>query len=342
MPAKIITLNDTPTKGKLIEVDPDKVPTIGPQSPPAMPQNGGPGGVEDAIRNSPLMIPMAASAIGGTFGGIPGAAAGSLVGEVLKHFAPKTFSADEQAPSLGDSATNIGMDTLTQGVIPKVVGGAISSLGSKEGRAALMASKIGRQIPAVKNALEDTTLKGFIDPETQGGHNLAETINVKKIFSKGMSGDKITNPSAILDELKSSDYDFTVSPEVKSGIQDFVSTIKEQKGNGSNILNYSKNRLLLSVPAIAAGVATGHGVATAAGAGAVMLADSALKRALANPETARLLTLAAKSGLDTPEAGIIQKALIGSLRGAEVYFLSPEGKQEPAQIGQDGSIQYRR
>lgn len=341
MPAKIITLSDGATlpKGKVIEVDADKMPSFAPQGPSPTP--GETGGFSDLAKNSPLMVPMAASGVGAAFGGVPGAAAGSLVGEVLKHFAPKTFSPDEQAPGLGDAATNIGMDTLTQGVIPKAIGGVMNSLVSKEGRAALMASKIGRQFPAVKNAIQDTTFQGFINPETTGGHNLAETINVNKIFSKGMSGDKITNPAAILDELKSSDYDFAVSPEVKSGISDFVSTIKNQRGD-DKLLNYTKTRLLLSVPLAITGLATGHGVATAGVAGTLILTNSALEKALANPETARLLTLAAKSSLDIPQAGMIQKALLNSLRGAEVYFLSPEGKQEPAQIGQDGSVQYRR
>lgn len=373
------------------------------------------------IKHTPEALPMIGGSFGGPIGRIGGAAAGSILGQVLKNFSPKLFSQDDQAPSLGDSATQVGLDTVTQGVLPSALGGVLK-LATPEGRAALMASKIGRQFPAVRNSLGDsisqslykikypessvietaaqnaqdsakslgplgiknnpnfsegTVGKDLLDipyEQTQGSTNsiskvadkalsdvtqvrnfklatgepgTIEKLAVNKVLTKGFNGEKF-DPAVIRKELngdQSDVYNEAIRPAARKLIDSTLDDLQKyspSSGNGSNILNYSKNRLILSLPLIATGVATGHGLATAAGAGSLLLTNHVFSRLLANPETAALVSQAAKSSLDIPQAGMIQKALLNSLRGAEVYFLSPDGKQEPAQIGQDGSVQYRR
>lgn len=293
--------------------------------------------MDEAKRVAPY-IPDALPAVGGAVGSVvPGAGStlgaglGSVIATLMRNEGPSIFSHTGDAPSAEDAIGGMGKDIALQGLIP---GGVEAALNPRQTIAKVMASRVGKMFPAVKNGIQATETAGFMNPAATS----EEASSVRELFSKGMKGDKVTDPDKITEALNNG-YESSISPTTRKNINDFMGTISKQKGVSDNVIGYAKNRIVFSAPVILAGVATGHTAATAAGAGSLILTNAAFSKLMANPEMAQLVTQAAKTGLKAEESPLIQKALMGALRGSEVYVQTPEG-QEKAVVGENGQLQY--
>lgn len=117
---------------------------------------------------NPQVIPGILSAVGGTMAGAPGAGLGSVAGIELRNEFPGIFG---QPPQSGMGlAANVGGDILKQAVIPSALEKIFTPERLANAGARLMASKIFRNFPAVKEgiakAMTATGLARYQYPET--------------------------------------------------------------------------------------------------------------------------------------------------------------------------------
>lgn len=348
MPVKSVmvdpdSLNSDKSKVKSIMIDPealmknlDQQNRTTPQEPSyTIPLGDTPNIPMDEAKRVAPYIPDALPAVGGAVGSVvPGAGStlgaglGSVIATLMRNEGPSIFSHTGDAPSAEDAIGGMGKDIALQGLIP---GGVEAALSPRQTIAKVMASRVGKMFPAVKNGIQATETAGFMNPAATS----EEASSVRELFSKGMKGDKVTDPDKITEALNNG-YESSISPTTRKNINDFMGTINKQKGISDNVVGYLKNRIVFSAPLILAG--TGHFNA-AAGASSIVLTNMAFSKLMANPEMAQLVTQAAKTGLKAEESPLIQKALMGALRGSEVYVQTPEG-QEKAVVGENGQLQY--
>lgn len=111
--------------------------------------------LQDAITNN---IPAAGGAAGAFVGGYPGAMAGAATGSMLKNL----ITGDKSQPK--QALEQVGMDSVTQGLLPEAGGRAINAVGRIAGKGAdrLMQSAAGlkKYIPGVGTELLDRGIWG--------------------------------------------------------------------------------------------------------------------------------------------------------------------------------------
>lgn len=146
----------------------------------------------------------AGSLLGGPVGGIAGAGLGSAAGEFLKHEDPTHYSQDGTAPTMEDSALNVGLNTAGEGANQAVTGivQKLVSQGVKKSVAQFLASKIGSTFPAVKNAITKDTIASNIGKlgDLPQGETIPSNIrSVPRVGGSSTPGDEPTsitgNPS---------------------------------------------------------------------------------------------------------------------------------------------------
>ena len=170
-----------------------------------------------------------------------------------------------------------------------------------------------------------------------------EQLAQKKLIEIGYSpATKTFDPDKILNELDGGNneiYTEAIRPQAMTSFRNLLEQAqKEETTSTTNrILNYSKNRLIF---ATAAGYIGGH--EGLIGAGGLILTDAALGKIARSPEIAQLALKAMKTGAGAPEAGLVQRSLLLGLRGAEIYYTAPDGREEKAIIGQNGQLQTPR
>ena len=80
---------------------------------------------------------------------------------------------------------------------------------------------------------------------------------------------------------------------------------------------------------MATGLATGHIGAGALVSGAIsspLIANSMLSKLMANPETAKMVTLALKTSTLSPEGDLLEQSLRNAMRGLSAVATTPENQ----------------
>lgn len=164
--------------------------------------------------------PSGLAMMGGMLGGIPGAAAGASFGQAIKNIAPSVFG---EPGSPGEQVADAGVDTLAQGVLPKVVGN-ILKYGVKGAAAAFPGAT---KLPAVKIAQLINRAKGYMMPESDLIETAADNFNT----NPNPIPSSYNIPQTSLKELSQVPYNQTgisatkVSPIAKDMLSD-VSTVR--------------------------------------------------------------------------------------------------------------------
>lgn len=293
------------------------------------------------------LIPAAGAAVGG----IPGAAVGSVVKNALQGYAPEFFG--ETPSSTGGTISDIAKDTLTQGVAPKILS-MIPGLGG------YLASKVKSDNPTVKQYITDK-LTGMMTPTSE---NLAELSSIPSVPT-GVTQEQLAlnqaikagykNPSsvdleAIEKELagKNTDfYDKALSPETQDNLTNFIKKAKElepePKGTPiDSILRYAKHRIAFDIPlSLVGAMGAEHLAAGAATFGTLQLGRAAFTKLLGSDAMGKLAIQALETPKTGEAAGVISKALLYGLRGADLDFVDSKGNKEKMQVSQDGQLQLK-
>lgn len=325
--AKELDFNDVPALdlGKNFQ----KKPNLQIKSDGSFPGNPGP-----FIANQ--VLPVA----GATLGGPLGAGAGSLIGEGLKHLSPNNFSESEEAPSMGDSALNIGANMGLEGG-NQVVNSLIKK-GFKPAMAELFASKMGQAVPGIRNATNNAKVAQRLSSATDEITNPAEKDALKGALGKGSRGGRITNPDAISDALESKENRGIISQGSKNNVNTILDMAKDTydpKNMSARFLHMGKTGLMLSAGGT---VAHSLGVPGAAGvAGGLLIGNEVLGQIASNPTMSKLII----EGMKAPEsssAKLAREAIMFSLRGTEQYMMDSNGEKHKVIISKEGVPQLPR
>lgn len=154
-----------------------------------------------------------------------------------------------------------------------------------------------------------------------------EHLALNKLLTGGFKESEGTlNASKVLDELGGKNkeiYSEALSPETQSHFRDLLNEVKAQEtGHGTSdaLLKMSKNGWVWSLAGFSPLMhATGLGGLVAGTAGGIRLSNAAVTKLISNPETAKLVVQAMRTGVKAPEAGLLQRALSGAFKvGADV------------------------
>lgn len=289
-------------------------------------------------------------------GSVPGAIAGSFIKRGLQQISPKYFGGGEPASLMGDAA-DTAIDTIGAGLLPqgltKLANGAVNlaTTPAKETAANILSSKLLKNTTPVQNAVT-TDIGKTVDEFTGGSFSQQTNPQMKAtrdLFSKGASASGRLNTDKILDEMKLNPDSYGAIPkETQDNVKAFLTQAKSMQGDSSNgsLISMIKNKAVLALPGIGAGSLlgglAGHGY-TGAAIGAetgIVLGESAISKLMANPEIAKLTIQAMKTPQTAESSKILSKVILNGLRGTEVFVMTPEGKQERAQVSQDGQLTY--
>lgn len=289
-------------------------------------------------------------AAGAMAGGIPGALGGSLAKNALQGYAPEIFG--ETPSSTGGTISDIAKDTLTQGVLPSV-------LSKIPGIGGYLASKVKSDNPVVKKYITDK-LTGMMTPTAEtleSSPNIPsgvtqEQLALNQAIKAGYKNVNSVDLEAIENELAGKNtnfYDKALSPEVQDNLTNFLKKAKElepEKGNSDSLMRYAKHRIVFNVIAGAGGAIAGHStgipLATEAGAiGSLYIGNKALTALMNSPTMGKLAIQALETPGSSEQAGIISKALLYGMRGADLDFIDSKGNKEKVQVSNDGQLQLK-
>lgn len=302
--------------------------------------NSFPGNPGPFIAN--IALPVAGGMIGSAVDApMLGAGAGSLIGEGLKHLSPNNFSESEEAPSMGDSALNIGANMGLEGG-NSIVNSLIKNRGFKPAMAELFASKMGQAVPGIKNATNNAKVAQGLSSATDGITNPAERDALKDALGKGSRGGRITNSDAISDALESKENRGIISQGSKDNVNTILDMAKDTydpKNMSARFLHMGKTGLMLSAGGT---VAHSLGVPGAAGvAGGLLIGNEVLGQIASNPTMSKLII----EGMKSPEsssAKLAREAIMFSLRGTEQYMMDSNGEKHKVIISKEGVPQLPR
>jgi hypothetical protein len=333
-------------------------PGFGGLTPPGQPSvnqappTDTPNALKSNISDPDVMAHVATGALPmlGSLFGPEGTIAGSLARQAMGQILPQGYGGDERPtdiPSaMGNVALGTGEDLLAQEGIPRVVNKIMNAVREpRQAIANLLSSKMFNWHPAVSNAVAQDTIDSAMPQVTQTIQDVhgPERSAVRSLMSKGYSETAGTiDPDKILKEFDNPKSDYSaIQGDTKKNITDLMNTVKDaqaSKTGSSNVLNSFNRHLAFEAPWLVGGLITGHEVAGAAGAGAIVLGDKAISKLMSDPVTAKMVVLAAKTPKTNEATPLLQKYLVNALKGTEVYVMNSEGKKEPAQIGQDGQL----
>lgn len=284
---------------------------------------------------APTLVSMAAPE-----GGVLSTGAGIAIKNLLQRVLPSSFGQPSDTP-----VSDAGKDLLFNNVIPGAAGKLADPEAAKIG---FMASKpIRSTSPSIQAAMEADRIgtnavqaNDFIHAQVPGSVGMDSMNN---LMSKGLSSNGTLDATSILNEMKyNPDKYKMLNPDVKNNLTNFLTTVQAQKPlakvGADNLLRYSRNRLILALPSMAAGGIPGY----AATASTLVLGEAAIKQALSNPETTKLLMQAIKTPSAAPEAGMITKTLLNGLKGTSLIMRNSDDKDITTTVGPDGQPQYQK
>lgn len=282
----------------------------------------------------------AGSLLGGPVGGIAGAGLGSAAGEFLKHEDPTHYSQDGTAPTMEDSALNVGLNAAGEGANQAVTGIVQKWVqgGIKRPVAEFLASKMGSAVPAVKNAINnDKVASGLTElPLKKPGQNIDEPKAISTILGKGAKNGRINNSEAITSEMEKPEYRGIVSEETKKNINDLIET-----ASSTTDPNTPKGSLYMSKAGLVLGsAALNHEAGMAAGG--LILGNELLGHIAANPQIMSLMKEVKDLPPDSAKAKLLKQAVLFAARGTTQYMVSPSGEKEQVVISKDGVPQLPR
>lgn len=185
----------------------------------------------------------------------------------------------------------------------------------------------------------------YNDSIRQGQEELTGLVNKGYDYAT-----KRFNAPAVLNELEKNGKAYSnIDPIAKNDFKEFLTSAINEKPLGKvktnepgRLITYAKNSLILHLPAAAMEMANGNvGVGLTSGiAGGLVLSEKMIERAMQNPTTRQLMIKATKTGLDAPEAGLVNKLITNSLKGTSGYFLSADDKPIKARVDDNGNVVY--
>jgi hypothetical protein len=263
-------------------------------------------------------------------GAAAGGGLGSAISEELRNEFPKIFGELDRNPA--NFGTQIATDAAGQGLME-----GLGKLASKATIPGILSAPIVRNIYAVKQGVAQASQKEaqsgldeLMNPQISAKTDnaqmrlkgtstptmpLSEAKATSDLISKGYN--KTSNrfqPEKILEELDKTEG---ISDETKSTIKSILNEVKDEPVKDS-VLNYSKGRFAIGLPAAALGIATGHSAITTGAAGAIYLGDKVITKLMSNPDTAKLVLQAIKTPGSAPEAPLVGKILANTVRGLMV------------------------
>lgn len=313
-------------------------------------QRGGMPNLRDPKDVAPLAgraVAASLPAVGGVVGSLvgggldpisagAGAALGGTVSAALRNEFPQLFGKLDKDPI--NFAKDLATTTVANGVLPEGLG-MLANKAANMTLPQLLSSKLFRGTQAVKegvaNASQQMGKQGLDEftadlpeqpsPNTYNplktNHSQSPIVAqidqanaARDLISKGYN--KTSNrfqPDKILENLDEA----AISPEHKEVIRGILKDVQDSPPKDS-VLNYSKGRFALGLPAAALGIATGHSAITTGAAGVIYLSDKVITKLMSNPETAKLVLQAIKTPTSSPTSGILGKILANSARAALV------------------------
>lgn len=285
----------------------------------------------------------------GTFRGSQAETAARIGGDVSTALQKEIPGITQKVPVYGKGST-----IVTPGGIPAsqtIIGHKIETLPEVD------KSVLGNfaEIPALQKGVENESITKAVDKafgDVTQIRNLkilanptdVEQLGLQRAMNKGFSSDGKINPDAILTELngKSKDvYDEAISPVAKQNLTDFLSEVKKlqpssEKGAIPGMINYARRRLVFDLTAGIGGHLLGGGV-LGAGTG-IILSEGVLSKFASSPLAGRLAIQALQETPGSPQAQLISKVLVHSLRGSSILLQLPDGKTQPAVVDQQGNV----
>lgn len=299
-----------------------------------------------------------AIALGGSFAGPIGGAAGSAFGEGLRNLAPEQFGGGSVEEDLAFNAALPGL----MGSINKFAAGPRQYIADK------LASRFGQYLPPVKKLMEgvrgyqaETQAAGdtAVQASSEAYQNAAKEAELnyrKKIF--GAKDPKVLDPNVPTpgDFRLPNPADFNTragdlpkgytgftAPEpnlsaVRGILQKAQEKVKDEIKNP--ILRYARNSIIFRL-----GVMGGLGGISPAAAGigtTLVLGEEGIKKLVGNPETAQLIIKAINTPSADEQAGLISNTLLHALRGTAITIKNANGDEQPAMVDNDGKLVYKR
>lgn len=279
-----------------------------------------------------------------------GASAGAAVANILRSYAPKYFSKDGQAPSMGDQLSNIGINAGLEGA-GQVVAGAVPNLSSEGSKLVAQLPGIRRTVKASQQASKVEDLVNASKQETDEGKAL------KDVLSKGMKGGSFTNTDAIRKQLDEGDYHKVIAdtlggtkkvvdminPETRinlKAILDQTDKMKDVKPEDAGNIYQKGGKYLLKVGTLGglgSMVGVPHAYAAAnVGLGALEFTSNQLSKIAQSPGLTKALIANMDSQTPPALAKLYQQGLMRGLRGESMFFQYPSGEREKVTISDQG------
>jgi len=323
------------------------------------------------------VLPALGSILGGMVPGAEAVSAplGTLTGSaaaygIRKQF-PSLFGAPEPSPFTNEQQSPqeyMANDLLFQEAVPQLAGNIVSRMPTSMPS---LFAKLKSISPAVKEVREadrvatnaaavrefqqnpelNTLPESNLNPKAADftlryntqirNHQAAMDSLINTGFSPTTGR---VDPVKILDNLaKSPAYYSAIEPMARENLKKLLTDINSQesfvpKENGSPFFRYIKHRFAFDAATMGLGEIAGGHVGGVAALGTVYLADSAVRQALKNPETVKLMLEAIKTPAGSPKAKLLGQALRYSLKGADVILRKQGDQDVSGRIDDQGRI----
>lgn len=285
-----------------------------------------PGGDETNVRtelsNVAKQAPSVLPLVGGAFGGIPGAAAGS--------FAKQALSPE---PSIGGGVA----DTFLNGVIPAGIEAGFAK--GLKGSAAALISKLPQsvidRIPGVVKSKLTTQLAEQSVPQA-ASVSAKQSADLVTKYAKPSTGsfdsagllDDLAGPNAAKYKMQFGEGGYKTLKNLadsanSAGVGKQADSLLSWK-EGRKLAISAGGLHLLGVPPMVTGATT-----------SLILGADAMKRVLGDPKLGALVLQALKTGGKAPESSMLMKSAMLGLRGTTLYLTGPDGQKDEVQVGQD-------
>lgn len=256
---------------------------------------------------------------GGTFGGIPGAAAGS--------FAKQALSSD---PSIGGGVA----DTFLNGVIPAGIEAGFAR--GVRGSAAALISKLPQsvidRIPGVLKSKLTGQLAEQSVPQA-ASISAKQSADLVSKYTKASTGsfdsagllDDLAGPNAAKYKMQFGEQGYKTLKDLadsanSAGVGKTPDSLFSWKEGRKLVIGGAGLHLLGIPPTVS---------------GSVILGADALKKVLGDPKLGALILQATKTGSKAPESSLLMKSAMLGLRGTTLYLTGPDGQKDEVQVSQD-------
>lgn len=164
-----------------------------------------------------------------------------------------------------------------------------------------------------------------------GDPALVEQLATTRAIRAGSQAGNV-NPTKILKELDNEVYSEAFRPAQKEAFSNVLKEMESQLPGPveSYVAKYSKGHLLMKIPAAIAGAHFGGALGTTAAT--LYLTDAALGKIASDVVGSKMLVQAMRTGWTAPSSTLLQKGILGILRGSEVMLMTPDGKEKKVTI----------